>query len=85
MAKTIPVLLLKDFVLLPNQEVKVETGPTFSFETLTLSETNFDGKLLIVSPIDTLEEKPEIEDLPRISVIAKIKKKITIAIKEEIL
>lgn len=78
MAKTIPVLLLKDFVLLPNQEVKVETGPTFSFETLTLSETNFDGKLLIVSPIDTLEEKPEIEDLPRISVIAKIKKKITL-------
>jgi len=78
MAKTLPVLLLKDFVILPNQEVKVETGETFSFETLALSEEEFSSEILIVSPRDSLEEMPEIEDLPNLSVVAKIKKKITL-------
>ena len=54
MAKTLPVLLLKDFVLLPHQEVKVEPGQTFSYETLNLSEREYEGELIIVSPKDAL-------------------------------
>lgn len=78
MAKTLPVLLLKDFVLLPHQEVKVEPGQTFSYETLNLSEREYEGELIIVSPKDALEEMPDLDDLPNIAVTAKIKKKITL-------
>lgn len=78
MAKTLPVLLLKDFVLLPNQEVRVDPASSFSFDTLFLSENEYENELIIVSPKDTLEEMPEVEDLPNIVVIAKIKRKITL-------
>lgn len=78
MAKTLPVLLLKDFVLLPHQEVKIEPGKTFSYETLKLSEKEYNGELILVSPKDILEEMPGLEDLPSIAVTAKIKKKITL-------
>jgi len=78
MAKTLPVLLLKDFVLLPHQEVKVEPGQTFSFDTLFLSEKEYNGELIIVSPKDTLEEMPGLDELPSVAVIAKIKKKMTL-------
>jgi len=76
MAKTLPVLLLKDFVLLPLQEVKIEPGKTFSYDTLELSETNYNGELILISPKDSLEEMPGLEDLPNVAVVAKIKKKI---------
>ena len=50
MAKTLPVMLLKDFVLLPNQEVKVELNHTLSFKTLELSEKYFNNEMILVSP-----------------------------------
>ncbi len=78
MARILPVLLLKDFVLLPTQEIKVEPGKTFSYETLSLSEENYDGELIVVSPKDVLEEMPGFEDLPNVAVIARVKKKIVL-------
>ena len=47
MAKTLPVMLLKDFVLLPNQEVKVELNHTLSFKTLELSEKYFNNEMIL--------------------------------------
>ncbi len=78
MAKTLPVMLLKDFVLLPNQEVKVELNHSLSFLTLELSEKDFHNELILVSPKDSLEEMPEVEDLPDVAVIGRITKKISL-------
>ncbi len=76
MAKTLPVMLLKDFTILPSQTLKVEPSTKLSLATIELSEQYYEKELIIVSPKDTLEENPEVEDLPTISVIVKIKKKI---------
>ena len=78
MAKTLPVMLLKDFVLLPNQEVKVELNHSLSLMTLELSEKEYDGELILVSPKDVLEEVPDVDDLPGIAVVGKIVHKITL-------
>lgn len=76
MIETLPVMLLKSLILLPNQEVKVELNNEGTRQVIMLSGKNFENKILIVSPKDTLEELPEVSDLPEIGVIGKIKSKI---------
>ena len=76
MAKTLPVMLLKNLVLLPNQEVKLELSNPLSLNILELSEKNFQKQFVLVSPKDFLEEIPDVEDLPSTAVIAQISKKI---------
>lgn len=72
----LPVMLLKGFVILPNQEVKLELNNTISESVVELSKKHHNGHLLVVCPKNTLEETPEINDLPNVGVIAKIKSKI---------
>lgn len=76
MAKTLPVMLLKNLVLLPNQEVKLELNNPLSLKTIELSEKKYNNEFALISPKDYLEEIPDVEDLPEIAVIAKITKKI---------
>ncbi len=78
MAKTLPVMLLKNLVLLPNQEVKLELTNPLSLKTIELSEKSFENEIVLISPKDYLEELPDVEDLPEIAVIAKITKKIVL-------
>lgn len=78
MARILPVLLLKDVVILPNQVLKIESSHPLSLETILTSEKEYNNELIIISPKDSLEEKPEIEDLPNMSVIARIEKDITL-------
>ncbi len=79
MAKTLPVMLLKKFVLLPNQEVKLELNNELSHKIIDFSENEYLGKIVIVSPRDTLEEVPLVEDLPVIAVEASIIKRIELS------
>ena len=79
MAKTLPVMLLKKFVLLPNQEVKLELNNELSHQIIDFSEKEYMGKIVIVSPKDTLEEVPLVEDLPVIAVEASIVKRIELS------
>lgn len=79
MAKTLPVMLLKKFVLLPNQEVKLELNNELSHKIIDLSENEYQNKLVIVSPKDSLEEVPLVEDLPVIAVEASIVKRILLS------
>lgn len=74
----IPVIILKKIVLLPNQEIKLELSNELSAKTIKEANLNYNGKLLIISPIDTKEEEPSVEDLPKVGVLAKIKSKILI-------
>ena len=63
MAKTLPVMLLKDFTILPSQTLKVEPSTKLSLATIELSEQYYEKELIIVSPKDTLEENPEVEGM----------------------
>ena len=67
----LPVMILKDLIILPNQEIKVETKKDDVL--VTISNKHHNGNLLLVCPRDTLEEEPSINDLPNIGVIGTIK------------
>jgi len=76
MAKTLPVMLLKGFILLPNQEIKLELNNELSHKIIDISQQNFQNQIVIVSPKDSLEEIPTIKDLPTTAVIANVTKRI---------
>ena len=72
----LPVMLLKGFVLLPNQEVKLEVSNDISSKIINLSVKHHNSDLLIVCPANSLEESPDVNDLPLIGVIGHIKSRI---------
>ena len=76
MQSEIIVILLKELLILPNQEIKIELNNRLSKQICKQATLNYDSKLLVVSPLDAKEEEPNTEDLPRVGVIAKIKNKI---------
>lgn len=77
MVKTnLPVILLKGLVLLPYQEVRIEINNDISKKVVDISKLYHDDEVLIVCPLDTLEENPDTSDLPKIGVVGKIKSKI---------
>lgn len=75
----LPVLLLKNIILFPYNEIRVEF--TMSREKLVLSNAlNYhDNHLLLINSFDPLEENPSIKDLPSIGVIGKVKSKIELS------
>lgn len=72
----LPVILLKKLVLLPYQEVRIELNNETSKKVIEISKLYHDGEVLVVCPIDTLEENPDTSDLPKIGVVGKIKSSI---------
>ena len=50
MAKTLPVVLLKNLILLPNQEVKLELNNSLSLKTIEISEKNYQSEFVLISP-----------------------------------
>lgn len=68
----LPVILLKKLVLLPGEEVRVEIKSDISKKVTEISKLYHDDEVLIVCPINTLEEKPDTSDLSRIGVVGKI-------------
>lgn len=76
MLENLPVLLLKKLVLLPYQEVRLELNIDLSKKVVDISESEYNNKLLVICPINTLESNPTASDLPSVGVIAKIKSKI---------
>lgn len=76
MKNTLPVLLLKKLILLPNQEVKLELNNDLSKDVINLSIEEFNNEVIVLPIKDQLEETPDVGDLPKIAVIAKIKASI---------
>ena len=68
----LPVILLKNLVLLPYQEVRVEIKSDVSKKVTEISKLYHDSEVLVVCPLDSLEENPDTSDLPRIGVVGKI-------------
>ncbi len=69
----LPVILLKNLVLFPYQEVRVEIKSEISKKVTEISKIYHDSEVLIVCPLNVLEEKPDTSDLPKIGVVGKIK------------
>lgn len=76
MKMNLPVILLKNLVLLPGGEIRVEFENDASKNVLDMSLMFHDKKLLVVSTNNPLEEIPVEQDLSSIGVIAKITQKI---------
>lgn len=76
MQEMLPILMLKKIVLLPHEEVRLEINNDISKIALDDANKNHNNKILVISPLNTLEENPSPNDLPNIGVIGKIKTKI---------
>ncbi len=70
MDQILPVMLLKGLILLPNQEVKIELNNSLSKEVTSLATKNYNR------PKNQIEETPEVNDLPEVGVVGKIKSRI---------
>ena len=77
MVKTnLPVLVLKNMFLFPSSEIRLEFDDDKAKELLSLVENYYDNHLLIVIPNDPFEVDPDINELPKLGVIGKIKLKM---------
>ena len=74
----LPVFFLRDVVLLPYNELRMEFSTEFDKELLELSSLRYDNHLLFVNLADSLEERPNVRKLPKIAVLGRIKTKITL-------
>ena len=78
MANILPVLLLKGLLVLPNQEVKIELNNTITKHLVDLSTESYKKELIVINPKNQKEETPDIQDLPNIGVLVKIKSAISL-------
>lgn len=76
MKENLSILLLKKLVLLPNQEIRLEINNDVSKNAIDDAIKNYNSNILVISPVNLLEEKPSTNDLPKVGVIGKIKTKI---------
>ena len=69
----LPVILLKNLVLFPYQDVRVEIKSSISKKVTEISKLYHDSEVLVVCPLNSLEENPDASDLPKVGVVGKIK------------
>ena len=72
----LPIIFLKEIVVLPYNELRIELVTDNDKLVLGLSESKHDNHLLLVNLNDPLEEHPNIKDLPKIAILGKVKSKI---------
>ena len=72
----LPILFLRDVVLLPYNELRIEVSKELEKRILDISESRHDNHILFVNLSDSLEERPNIRKLPKIGILGKIKTKL---------
>lgn len=72
----LPVILLKGLVLLPFEDARVELNNDISKKIIDISKLYHNNEILVVTPLNDLEEQPDTGDLPKIGVVAKITSRI---------
>ena len=75
----VPVIILKNLVILPKQEIKLELNNLISEKNIKEASLNYQSQILVIAPIDSKEEEPNVDDLPKVGVIAHIKSKIEVS------
>lgn len=77
MTKTsLPVLLIRNMVLFPWSEIRLEFDSDNDKKVISLAESFYENNIVIANPKDLLEIDPDISELPKIGVLANIKMKI---------
>ncbi len=76
MKSNLPVLLLRNMVLFPYNEIRIEFDSEEDKKLLYLSESCYENNILIVNPNDNLEVSPDINELPNYGVLGTIKMKL---------
>lgn len=72
----LPVLFLREIVLLPYNEIRIELSTEVDKRILNISERGFNNHILFINLNDSLEEKPNVRKLPKIGVLGKVKTKL---------
>ena len=73
MIKTkLPVIVLRNLIVLPHGEIKLEISNTSDKMIITKSISEHDSYVLLVSPFCLSDEELEIKDLPSMGIIGKI-------------
>lgn len=72
----LPILYLREVVLLPYNELRLEFTDEKEKKTLKISEKFHDSHLLIINLLDPLEESPSLKELPKIGILGKIKSQL---------
>lgn len=72
----LPILYLRDVVLLPFNDIRLEFSNDIDKKILNIAESNYDGYFLLINLNDPLEEEPDYNTLPDIGILGKIKSKI---------
>ena len=75
----LPVLLLKDTVLFPYNEIRLEFSTSKEKLVLETAYQYYDQQILLLNLNDPLEENPILDDLPTIGVVGKIKSKLSLS------
>ncbi len=79
MIKTsLPVIFLKNIVLLPHCELRVEFVNEIEINILNNAEDYSDNHVLVITKLDKLDEEIDLNSLPKVGVLAKIKNKMTL-------
>ena len=76
MKMNLPVLIIKQEPIFPHSETKIEFESSHDKEILSLSETYYNNRILVIYPKDIKEENPDINDLPKIGVFCEIRMKM---------
>ena len=74
----LPILYLREEVLLPFNELRLEFTLDKDKEILDIAEKYHNNHLLLVNLIDRLEEEPDISNLSKYAILGKIKSKIVL-------
>lgn len=74
--ETLPVIVLKNIVLFPNSEIRLELDSNIDKEILSLASNYYDKHLLIVHQTDILEKNIDIKDLSNVGILSFIEMKI---------
>lgn len=74
----LPILYLREEVLLPFNELRLEFTLDKDKEILNIAEKYHNSHLLLVNLIDRLEEEPDISNLSKYAILGKIKSKIVL-------
>ena len=72
----LPVMFLKDQILLPYNELRLEFTSEIDKLVLNNSESYHDSYLLLINLTDPLEVNPTLRELPKVAILGKIKSKI---------
>ena len=72
----LPILYLREVVLLPFNEIRLEFTEDKEKQLINYAEKTHDGHLLLVNLKDPLEESPSIAELPKIGILGKIRSKL---------